>query len=281
MEVSVVMITYNHEKYIEKAINGVLKQESSFPVELIIANDCSTDKTDALINALIKEYAGPVRIAYTNHKQNKGMLPNFVWALSKASGNFVAFCEGDDEWIDSKKLEKQVQFMNRNKDVVICGTGSLMAKNEGQAIVYTTTNHGLVSLEDVLYRNRFTTCTAMVRRQYVHIPPFENYFDFFTGDWPLWASLLRFGKGYNLPDCTARYNVHPGGAVSGRKIEKALADKINDRYQMVRNFPEHKALIRSYGRRIVFSYLKMALTGSVPHLTALLKNRSNLVGLFI
>jgi glycosyltransferase involved in cell wall biosynthesis len=112
--VSVCMITYNHEKYIIEAINGVLMQETDFKIELIIANDASTDTTHEVISNLISSYSGQIKINYFHHSQNKGMMKNFVFALEQCKGKYIALCEGDDYWTEPLKLQKQVDFLEDN-----------------------------------------------------------------------------------------------------------------------------------------------------------------------
>ena len=117
--VSVCMITYNHEAFIEEAINGVLMQLCDFEVELIISDDCSTDSTEEKINTLINNHEKGRIIKYTRHKSNLGMMPNFINALNKCSGKYIALCDGDDYWIDNLKLKKQVDLMEKHRDVAI------------------------------------------------------------------------------------------------------------------------------------------------------------------
>lgn len=112
---SVVMITYNHEEYIKEAIESVLMQECDYEVELIIADDKSPDNTESVVLDIIKNHKNGHWIKYTKHKTNKGMMPNFVWALEQCKGKCVALCEGDDYWIDPLKLQKQVEFLEENE----------------------------------------------------------------------------------------------------------------------------------------------------------------------
>ena len=112
--VSVVMITYGHEDYIAEAIEGVLRQVVDFPVELIIADDCSADNTESIVQGFIQNHPNGHWINYTKHEKNKGMIPNFLWALEKAEGEFVALCDGDDYWTSSNKLQIQVNFLVKN-----------------------------------------------------------------------------------------------------------------------------------------------------------------------
>lgn len=123
-KVSVVTITYGHEKYIEDTLNGVIMQRYDGPIEFIIANDHSPDETDAVVKRYLATHVIPqnIEIRYTNHSENKGMMPNFIWALQEASGTYIAFCEGDDYWTDPLKLQKQVDFLENNQDYQLCYT---------------------------------------------------------------------------------------------------------------------------------------------------------------
>ena len=107
---SVIMITYGHENFIEQAIKGVLIQECNFDFELIIANDCSPDNTDIIIKDIIANDPRAGKIKYVRHNNNIGMMPNFIYALQSAKGKYIALCEGDDYWTLPSKLQKQVDF---------------------------------------------------------------------------------------------------------------------------------------------------------------------------
>ncbi len=109
--VSVVMITYRHERFIRDAIEGVLMQEYTGEIELIIANDKSPDDTKVVVRDIIKNHPNGHWIKYKEHMTNLGMMPNFLWALEEAKGEYIAICEGDDYWTDPYKLQKQVDFL--------------------------------------------------------------------------------------------------------------------------------------------------------------------------
>ncbi len=107
--VSIVCITYNHEPYLRQALEGFLIQETSFPVEIILAEDCSTDGTRAICEAYAAKY--PDKIHYIWSETNVGAVENERRAIAAARGKFIALCEGDDYWTDPLKLQKQVDFM--------------------------------------------------------------------------------------------------------------------------------------------------------------------------
>ncbi|WP_313028782.1 glycosyltransferase family 2 protein [Soonwooa sp.] len=121
-KVSVVTITYGHEKYITDTLDGVLMQQYDGPVEFIIANDNSPDNTDQVVKKYFAAHPVPdnFEIKYTRHETNKGMMPNFNWALEQATGRYIALCEGDDYWIDPMKLQKQVDVLDTNLEINIC-----------------------------------------------------------------------------------------------------------------------------------------------------------------
>ena len=112
--VSICMITYNHANYIRQAIEGVMMQRTSFDIELIIGDDCSTDSTRDICLRFQKTYPGKIRL---NEKINNiGPIKNFIKTLGACTGKYVAICEGDDYWVDPLKLQKQVDFLESNND---------------------------------------------------------------------------------------------------------------------------------------------------------------------
>jgi len=117
--VSVAMITYNHEDYIGQAIEHVAKQETSFPIELIIGEDCSTDGTRQVVFEYQKKYPKLIRIITS--EENVGARRNVLRTEAACRGKYVAFCEGDDYWHDPRKLQIQVDFLESNPEYgLIC-----------------------------------------------------------------------------------------------------------------------------------------------------------------
>ncbi|MBG24875.1 MULTISPECIES: glycosyltransferase family 2 protein [Croceibacter] len=123
--VSVIMTTYKHEDYIESAINGILMQVCNFNFELIIADDHSPDATQEIVQKIIKKHPKGYLIKYQRHKKNKGLISNFKWCLEQSNAKYIALCEGDDYWISSDKLQKQINVLDKNPDINICSHPSL------------------------------------------------------------------------------------------------------------------------------------------------------------
>lgn len=115
--VSVVMLAFNHEKYLNDAIGGVLLQTTPFPVELIVAEDCSADGTLAVARAWQQRHPELIRVLHSS--ANAGMHGNLIRAVKAARGRYVAFCEGDDYWCDAAKLADQVAILEAKPGVGI------------------------------------------------------------------------------------------------------------------------------------------------------------------
>ena len=114
--VSVVIITYNQEAYIEKAIKSVLKQNIDFKYELIIGDDCSEDKTVNILKHYKERYPNIIKLVLRN--KNVGPTKNFYDLLGKAKGKYIAQLEGDDYWIDKNKLKIQTTFLEKNQNYI-------------------------------------------------------------------------------------------------------------------------------------------------------------------
>ena len=114
--VSISCITYNHEDYIAEAIDSFLMQETDFPFEIVVRDDCSTDNTAEIIREYAKRYPHLIKPIYEKENQySKGVRPTPV-TFKKSVGEYIALCEGDDYWIDPGKLQIQVDLMRENPE---------------------------------------------------------------------------------------------------------------------------------------------------------------------
>ena len=109
--VSVCVITYNQEAYIQQCLESILQQETNFEYDVVVGEDCSTDNTASIIKSL-SEFGQNIQLL--KNTSNLGVLPNFIRTLKACKGKYIAFCEGDDYWIDEHKLQKQVDFLEQN-----------------------------------------------------------------------------------------------------------------------------------------------------------------------
>jgi glycosyltransferase involved in cell wall biosynthesis len=116
--ISVIITTYNQQKYIKDAIESVLVQKDCPEFEVIIGNDCSIDKTTDIIEEYVQKY--PNLIKHIHHQKNVGMLYNMKTCFKSCCGKFVAICEGDDYWSDEYKLKKQYEALKANPKASMC-----------------------------------------------------------------------------------------------------------------------------------------------------------------
>ncbi len=120
--VSVIVITYNQESYIKRAIETVLNQQGDFCIELIISNDASPDNTSEIVHRCITENNSKHKILYYEQSKNLGIVENCIFTLTQCSGEYVAICEGDDYWTDTSKIQKQLNCLlsNPSSSFVFC-----------------------------------------------------------------------------------------------------------------------------------------------------------------
>ena len=114
--VSISMITYNHAPFIAQAIEGVLQQKTTFPFELVIGEDCSTDNTREIVSEYHKKHPDIFRVIASD--KNIGATRNSLRTLKACQGKYIAYCEGDDYWHHPYKLQKQVDYLESHQE---CG----------------------------------------------------------------------------------------------------------------------------------------------------------------
>jgi len=132
-KLSVILITYNHEKYITKALDSVLAQETDFPFEIVIGEDCSPDDTRNICKEYKKKY--PEQIRLVNREKNTGRPTLNVYETTmKCRGEYLAYLEGDDYWTDTHKLQKQVDSLDAHPEYIACTHAHKMIDDVGDDI---------------------------------------------------------------------------------------------------------------------------------------------------
>lgn len=199
--VSVLCITFNHENYIEDAICGFLAQRTNFAFEIIIRDDASTDKTAEIIEYYSKEYPRIIKTICEDINRYPLVDP-FTITRNTAKGRFLAYCEGDDYWIDSSKLQKQVDFLLSNPNVSLLETNTLAIENNN--IIDWPGSGG----------TRTYMHPASIR-----IPSQHNSYISFQ-DTYIRAILAVHGESAKLKDVTAVWRKHEGGIFGSNESQK-------------------------------------------------------------
>jgi glycosyltransferase involved in cell wall biosynthesis len=214
--VSVPMLTYNHEKYIAQAIESVLKQKTDFPIELVIGEDGSTDGTRAIVESYAQSY--PEQIKIVTSAANVGALANNIRTTKACNGKYLAILEGDDYWHDESKLQKQVDFLEKNLEYGLAHSEVNHWHEESRTLVENFNAINKLDIpegniyEDLLDPLKYIikTPTALFRKDL-----FDQYVDYeiirekgwVVADLFTWLSLSRFTKVKYFPEAMATYRV--------------------------------------------------------------------------
>ena len=211
--VSVCMITYNHGSYIAQAIEGVVSQQVNFSLELLISDDCSTDQTKAICIAYQQKYPGIIKLI--DRDLNLGINMNFIDTLQRCKGKYIALCEGDDYWIAQDKLQRQIDFLEKNQDFSICFHRVRLVYEVGIQKVYSDINAKTPSestIYDLAKKNFIHTPSCVFRNQGIVFPSWMN--TAFPPDWVVHLLNARHGKIHFIKEELGAYRIHAGGALS-------------------------------------------------------------------
>lgn len=229
-EISIIMLTYNHGPFLKEAIEGVLIQKTDFQIELIICNDASPDDSDEIIKPFAEKY--PNIIQYYHHKKNIGFVENQRFAFQKASGKYLAYCEGDDYWTDENKLQFQYHFLEKNPEFVMATARNyLLHQNSGKITddgknnIFRNKEYVDYSQETFFKERPTQTFTYLIRRDYLDLKWVDIYPDY--RDLYYFYHLLEFGKGRAFNKIVGVYRLHEGGVYSSLETEKKLRTSID------------------------------------------------------
>lgn len=263
--VSIFCITYNHSKFISKAIEGFLMQQCNFNIEIIIGDDCSNDGTTQIID----EYAAKnPHIKRLIAPQNLGPTQNMIRVALAAKGKYVATCDGDDYWTDPLKLQKQIDFLENNPEYVICTHYTRKINADDTEVTYLNFNPKPLSysFNDLIVNKQEHTSTASLI--YRNIEEIRNIY---SQDWflkvnacdkflKLYSTWVTGKKIYVLPETMSSYRRHVGGIWSLIPYIALKRKQINDFNLLINTFsysPTQKArLLRFYLKRYFMFDLK-------------------------
>lgn len=214
--VTVVVITFNHERYIEQAVLSVLSQKLEEHFEILVGDDCSTDRTRELLRKLSDAHPGRLRLIFRD--TNIGLSSNLQDCREKARGKYMAILEGDDYWTDDRKLRKLIDAMEANDDWSMC-FHACQVKHldvEGHDFIapLKPPERPLV-VTDMLRENRVHTMTVTMYRQGVIRQTPDWHRQLRNGDWALYVMHADRGPIGFVPDVMAVYRVHSRGFWSG------------------------------------------------------------------
>lgn len=221
--VSVCCITYNHENYIRDTIEGFLLQKTNFPIEIIIHDDASTDKTALIVKDYAEKHPDLIDFIFqTINQYSQGIKPLTNFVFPRARGKYIALCEGDDYWTDPLKLQKQVDFLEGNPDCSLCFHASkhIEANNRDKYYIHRP--------EEILVDNKFemkhailggggfmaTNSMLFLKEHIQERPDWMNIAP--VGDLPLMLLLASKGKIGYIDEVMSVYRVMSNNSWSSK-----------------------------------------------------------------
>lgn len=211
--ISVCIITFNHEKFISECLIGVFKQD--YPnIEVVISNDFSSDNTHQIILKLISDpiLQNRFKIKYFNQEVNLGINPNLRFALEKCTGDYIAVCEGDDYWLSTDKLTKQINSILGTSydacfhDVKCKKKGSFLDSFINSFSGFSVSEIDIIKLGDLLKSKwLIPTCSFFFKRNILELPEFYNELKW--GDFPLFCCIASVSDIYFVKDIDAVYRM--------------------------------------------------------------------------
>ncbi|MCC6457184.1 MAG: glycosyltransferase [Caldilineaceae bacterium] len=260
---SVCCITYNHAAYIEQTIKSFLMQKTDFPIEIIIHDDCSTDRTPDIIREYQASSDLIVPILQTENQKSKGKKI-FPITFERARGKYIAMCEGDDYWTDPTKLQKQVAFLDANPAYVICAHDATVVDRDGhvlQASKLLEERKRDLSADELVKTGGILTLTACFRNLLREYPP--EFYRVLNGDTFLFSILGMFGgsKYMGSEIAPAAYRRHQGGVWSQLDQWNATFHRAQTFYWLSRYYEridkqEYAAYFRKLYQRTILRTLR-------------------------
>jgi glycosyltransferase involved in cell wall biosynthesis len=213
------MISYNHGSFVAQAIESILSQETDFPIELVIGDDCSKDNT---LQICMEYMRRDPRVRVLPRERNLGVMPNFADVLAACKGKYIAVCEGDDYWTDTRKLAKQVHFLDTHPDYAGAAHQSDILVNDRFARKFKLDVPETIALDDLTAGRLFHTASVIFRREVVDL--FCRAPLVLSCDRLLNFCIVFVGKIHYSDETMCAYRLHGGGMSSNVTVEQLKLD---------------------------------------------------------
>ncbi len=237
--VSVSCSTYNHEKYIERCLQGLVMQKTNFKYEVIVHDDASTDGTASIIRKYYEMYPEKiVPILQTENQYSKGVSVFNTFLSPKIKGKYIALCEGDDYWVDEYKLQKQYDAMERNPECSMCVHSTTCVDRDGNPIdrVFPPVDipSGVLTSQKIIdllpqWLFQWTSYFCRVDDYRIIQSEFEIRHLFPVGDMKIVYYMAALGDYYYLRDTMSCYRVCAQNSWTSRQT---IADKTKFAHRM-------------------------------------------------
>lgn len=240
---SVCLITYNHINFIKQAIDGVLMQKVDFSWELIIADDFSTDGTREIILAYKKNHPDFIKLIL--QEKNVGAAQNWMDLITFPTSKYIAYFEGDDYWTDPLKLQKQVDFLEKNKKYSGCFHETYDLKvnsdlSENEQLVWRKTLKKQLTIEDLLLNKYclFHTSSFVFKNNLFVIPDWFSQIS--SGDLALFYLVAGHGPIGKVDGVMSVYRQHEGGISNTKEHNENLVKSRTKLLELIDQYYNYK-----------------------------------------
>ncbi|MCD6577496.1 MAG: glycosyltransferase [Anaerolineaceae bacterium] len=254
--VSICCATYNHEKYIRSALDGFLAQETDFPFEILIHDDASPDDTPNIIREYQEKYPQIIKPIFQKDNQySQGKKAFAYFLLPEAAGKYIALCEGDDYWMDPHKLQKQVDFIEANKNCSMVAH-AIQIENALDPKKYNVKrsvdgDHYFNQEELIMHGTRLIHTSSMLFRSSLvkNIPNWVTSSP--IGDYPLILFASMHGRIYYINEVMSTYRSFVPGSAMSIKSKLSNDNLIDYCLRVVNMFQEFDAFSSFKYHRVI------------------------------
>ena len=295
---SVAMTTYNHEKYIARALDSILMQKVNFPYEIIVGEDCSGDKTADIVREYAKKYPDIIKPIF--QEKNTGGKINAMAVKENCRGKYIAFLEGDDFWTDPLKLQKQVDFLEANPEYTGVVHRYYVVNEAGERTKVRTFGEykkgGRYTLDDFMKTEiPSQLATFVIRNIYKEIyadgykkcKEYELRKNTIQGDIRLSFYLVALGDVYRMEDVMSAYRFVDGGGNNWTSKQRKNPQFYN-KWLQITDFEDYvkrewginlrmNCHRRMYSARAILNVLKNPCKQSVSDMKMILKKEKRAI----
>ena len=253
--VSICCMTYNHENYIRQCLDGFVMQQTTFPIEILVHDDASTDSTSVMVKEYEEKYPHLFRCVYQIENQfaKQNAFVNIILPMSR--GKYIALCDGDDYWTDPHKLQKQVDLLEAHPECSMAVAKTDVYRLKDGQFHYQQTFGGeekdLLYFDDIYKGCYFHTSTYVIPK--INIIPLVKYRDLVTGDTAIRFILIDIGPFVLLRETVSVYRVTGEGTWSNQSSYEQTVAHIKLFEDLFTHFkPRYK---KYWGKKLVKFYI--------------------------
>ena len=266
--VTVVIYTFNQEDLISRCLEGVLSQEPPSNLQVLIIDDASTDQTIKVCESFRDRFPEKIEIAaLPENELSKGVFVGLNY-IRNIKTEYIAFCDGDDYWIDNSKIENQILAFEGNKNVGLVHSDYYQLFEDSNK--FEIKQRPIFDIEksarfqgglDLVKGNHIKNSTMMIRANLIDFDFLSNSKGIYVNDWLLCVSITRNHKVSFIPLKTTVIRINQNGIWNGSSNEKNIDQKMRVRWYCASHLPSSK-LRDAFIRRVIIDWIKSHISNS-------------------